>query len=273
LLILQDYLHLLSSHAELEDMNEYGQATHTDHASSPHPNHATSPTADHETSPEEYWEGQYSGSAARWSGMVNGTMAAVVSELPVEPGRSALDLGCGEGGDAVWLASQGWQVTAVDISATATARGAELAQKAGVSEAITWVTHDLATWETEETFDLVTASFFHSTVELPREQILRRAAEQIRPGGHLLLVTHVFEGPDDIPAWSLRYHGSADPNDPELQKHFSVLKTPSEDVAALDLDETEWTLEKQEIRLREATGPDGLETATVKDGVVLLRRS
>ncbi|WP_166973450.1 class I SAM-dependent methyltransferase [Brevibacterium atlanticum] len=235
-------------------------------------NEHVSPTG-HESSPEEYWEGEYSGSEARWSGEVNGTMAEVVSELPAGPGRSALDLGCGEGGDAVWLACQGWRVTAIDISATATGRGAELARTAGVSEAITWVTRDLATWETTETFDLVTASFFHSTVELPREQILRRAAGQIRSGGHLLLVTHVFEGPDDIPEWSLRYHGTDDPNDPELQNHFSVLKTPSEEVAALDLDDADWTLEKQEIRLREATGPDGMETATVKDGVILLRRN
>lgn len=246
-------------------MTKNGQTTHTDHA--------PSLNANLESSPEEYWEGEYSSGPARWSGNVNSTMAAVVSELPVGPGRLALDLGCGEGGDAVWLASQGWQVTAVDISATATARGAELARTAGVREAITWVTHDLATWETTETFDLVTASFFHSTVELPREQILRRAAGQVRSGGHLLLVTHVFEGPDDIPAWSLRYHGTDDPNDPELQKHFSVLKTPGEEVTALDLDDTDWALEKQEIRLRQTTGPDGVETATVKDGVVLLRRS
>ncbi|MGO2862064.1 MAG: class I SAM-dependent methyltransferase, partial [Brevibacterium sp.] len=99
----------------------------------------------HEESPHQYWEGQYSDSHRRWSGRVNPTTAEVVAELPVRPGR-ALELGCGEGGDAVWLAQQGWQVTAVDISATATARGAEGARAAGVGDAITWISHDLGEW-------------------------------------------------------------------------------------------------------------------------------
>lgn len=225
----------------------------------------------HEESPQQYWEDQYSDSHRRWSGRVNPTMAEVVTELPVRPGR-ALELGCGEGGDAVWLAQQGWQVTAVDISATATARGAEGARAAGVGDAITWISHDLGEWTTEETFDLVTASFFHSTVELPRTEILRRAAGRIRPGGHILLVTHVFDDPADIPPWALRHHGIDDPRDFDLGEHHSDLLSPTAEVVELDLADSEWELVTAESRPREATGPDGIETATVKDGVVLLRR-
>lgn len=225
-----------------------------------------------EESARQHWESQYSGSAARWSGRVNSTMAAVVSRLPGESVGEALDLGCGEGADAVWLADRGWRVTAVDISESAIERGAELAREAGVSDAIGWITADLSDWATEAEYDLVTASFFHSEVELPRTEILRRAAGRVRPGGRLVIVSHVFEGPEDIPAWSLRYHGVSDPNDPALEKVFSLLLKPAEELAALALDGVDWEVERQEICPREAVGPDGQETATVKDGLLVLRR-
>src|SRR5690625_477786 len=125
-----------------------------------------------EAAPAAYWEGQYSGQSRRWSGAVNPTTAAVVSTLPT---GHVLELGCGEGGDAVWLAEQGWRVTAVDISPTAVARGSQAADERGVGDRINWVVDDLATWRTEDRFDLVTASFFHSDVDLPRTAILRRA--------------------------------------------------------------------------------------------------
>src|SRR5699024_1517528 len=221
----------------------------------------------------DYWEGQYAESSQRWSGRVNPATAEVAAALPVPVNGSALDLGCGEGGDAVWLAKQGWQVTAVDISATAIARGIENAREAGVADAVTWVSQDLSAWATEETFDLVTASYFHSSVELPRTEILRRAAARVRRGGHLLIVSHVFETPADIPAWALRHHETDDPEDPQLQDELSVLLTPDAEEAELDLDEADWQVVRKEIRPRDATGPDGDETATVKDGIVLLRRA
>lgn len=218
---------------------------------------------DMDATPADYWEGQYAGSERRWSGRVNATMADVVSSLPV---GSALDLGCGEGGDAVWLAEQGWRVTAVDISPTAVARGADGAESRGVADRVTWIAHDLSTWSTKQEFDLVTASFFHSTVELPRTQILRRAAARVRPGGHLLLVSHVFETEDDIPPWAGRHH--ADQHDGPMH----VLLTPPQEIAELSLDPAQWDVVVEEIRSRVATGPEGVQRATVKDGVVLLRR-
>jgi len=216
-----------------------------------------------EVDPAAYWEGQYAESDRRWSGRVNATMAEVVRDLPV---GEALDLGCGEGGDAVWLAEQGWRVTAVDLSPTAVARGAVGAQARDVVDRITWIAHDLATWSTNESFDLVTASFFHSSVDLPRTEILRRAAAQIRVGGHLLIVSHVFESSEDVPPWAWRHRedGHADPH--------SVLLTPAQEVDELGLDPATWEVVLTEIRSREATGPDGKQTATVKDGVVLARR-
>lgn len=265
--------------------------------------------SDAPATPAEYWEGEYSGSGARWSGDVNATTAAVVRSLTA---GDVLELGCGEGGDAVWLAEQGWRVTAVDISPTATARGAEAAAARGVAERIDWVAHDLSTWTTEEQFDLVTASFFHSEVELPRTEILRRAADRLRPGGHLLLVSHVFETEADIPPWARRPtqgrgeceshshghgtgqghgHGEGDGHghgkghgtaqgDGEGHSqghghsggHGHDLPTPAQVRAELALDPALWEVVLEETRPREMVSPDGDQTATVRDGVLLVRR-
>lgn len=220
----------------------------------------------------KHWEGQYADQPRRWSGRVNQTTADIVRELSANPDGTALDLGCGEGGDAVWLAEQGWHVTAVDISPTATARGVEGATDRGVADRITWVSHDLSTWTTGATFDLVTASFFHSDVELARTAILRRAAGRIRPGGYLLIVSHVFENIEDIPPWALRHHRADAADDQDLMDRFSVLLSPAEEIAELALDASEWETIAAETRGRQAIGPGGGETAQVKDGVVLLRR-
>lgn len=78
--------------------------------------------------PLEFWNGLYLSKEQVWSGKVNQTLAAVVSELP--PGRS-LDLGCGEGGDVLWLAEQGWQATGFEISDIAVERARAEAQLGG----------------------------------------------------------------------------------------------------------------------------------------------
>lgn len=239
--------------------------------STPMPARAASPAAEH--SPvAAHWEGEYAGERSRWSGAVNATTAAVVRHLP--PGH-ALDLGCGEGGDAVWLAEHGWHVTAVDISPTAIARGASAAAERGVADRITWVTADLAAWlaapSAETTpasaagVDLVTASFLHSEVELPRTDILRRAADLLRPGGHLVVVSHVFGSEADIPPWA---RAAAD----HKHHHGPTLPSPAEQLAALAPDPRDWEIVLDEVREREAAGPDGAQRAILKDGVLLLRR-
>ena len=79
-----------------------------------------------------YWEDFYGGER-RWSGKPNAALVEEVADL--EPG-TALDLGCGEGGDAIWLAAQGWTVTATDISQTALDIAARHAAEAGVT--VSW---------------------------------------------------------------------------------------------------------------------------------------
>lgn len=139
--------------------------------------------------PLEFWNGLYSSKEKVWSGKVNQTLAAVVSELT--PGRS-LDLGCGEGGDVLWLAEQGWQATGFEISDVAVERAQAEAQARGLAERAHFRTHNAQDWQpTEaETFDLVTASFFQSPVFLARDEIVKKAAGQLLPGGHLVLISH-----------------------------------------------------------------------------------
>ena len=134
------------------------------------------------TDPAEYWEDFY-GRERRWSGKPNASLQEEVAGL--EAG-TALDLGCGEGGDAIWLATQGWKVTGTDISQTALDVAAGHAAEAGVT--VAWERHDLSISQPAGTFDLVTTSFLHSKVELPRARILRAAAEAVGPGGTLLVV-------------------------------------------------------------------------------------
>ena len=132
------------------------------------------------------WDARYrERDEAMWSGRPNGRLVAEVADLT--PGR-ALDVGCGEGGDAIWLAQRGWAVTAIDISAVAITRAAEAAQLSGV--AVDWVVGDaLHTPFPARSFDLVSMQY----PALPKdagETAVWTLLETTRPGGLLLAVYH-----------------------------------------------------------------------------------
>ncbi len=180
----------------------------------------TSHHHDHEPdtwTPAEYWEARYADGRTRWSGNVNASLATEVASLT--PG-TALDVGCGQGGDAIWLAARGWTVTATDVAQSALDTGAEKAAAAAVATAITWEQHDLGVSFPAGTFDLVTTSFLHSPVELPRTAILRRAAAAVAPGGTLLVIGHA----------------------PSATHAHADLPTAEDVVADLALPTDEWTL-------------------------------
>lgn len=196
-------------------------------------------------SPVEFWEERYSGTDRVWSGKVNTVLAEIAADLT--PGR-ALDLGCGEGADVIWLARQGWRALGVDISATAVDR----ARAHGVP-GTEFTVSDLDPFPEGE-FDLISASFLHSPVALDRLRILREAAAHLAPGGHLLITTHAAP-----PPWA-----------EGLKQHSHTLLSPAEDLELLDLG-AEFPVLLAEVRVRAATAPDG-SPAELEDGVILIRR-
>jgi SAM-dependent methyltransferase len=132
------------------------------------------------------WDARYrERDGTMWSGRPNGRLTAEVAGLP--PGR-ALDIGCGEGADAIWLARHGWTVTAIDISPVAVGRAGEAAQSAGA--AVDWVCGDaLQTQFPARSFDLLSMQY----PALPKaagETAVRTLLDTVRPGGLLLAVYH-----------------------------------------------------------------------------------
>lgn len=206
---------------------------------------------DGESAAEHFWESHYRQREQVWSGAPNVILAEVAG--PVRP-SSALDLGCGEGGDAIWLAQRGWRVRTVDISITALRRVAARAAAAGVADRVTCEQHDLARSFPTGKFDLVSAQYLQSPLEFPRERILRAAANAVASGGLLLIVEHASIAP-----WSWN-------QDPQTR-----FLAPAEILDSLELDLTPWQIERLATPSREATGPGG-QSAIVKDNVIAIRR-
>jgi SAM-dependent methyltransferase len=143
---------------------------------------------------QAFWDARYSSAETLWSGNPNHPL--VVETAGLVPGF-ALDVGAGEGADAIWLAEHGWRVTAVDISPVALERAAAHAAGAGaeVADRITWLQCDLADWEpAADRYDLVSAHYFHMPTD-PRRLLFDRLASAVVRGGTLLIVGHDrFEG-------------------------------------------------------------------------------
>ncbi|MDQ1603458.1 MAG: hypothetical protein QOE01_1303 [Actinomycetota bacterium] len=133
------------------------------------------------------WEERYSGEEKVWSGDPNPQLIAEVSGLP--PG-TALDVGCGEGGDVIWLARRGWRVTGADFSANGLARAGRHAEGAGVADRIDWRLADARTFSADgRAYDLVTSHYLHPP-DGGMVEVTKRLADAVTPGGHLLVVGH-----------------------------------------------------------------------------------
>ena len=147
--------------------------------------HTEEPAPDFFESPG--WEERYSSEERVWSGQPNAQLVAEAAKLV--PG-TALDVGCGEGGDAIWLAQQGWRVTGADFSANGLARAARHAEEAGVADRLDWWQVDARTFEADgRSYDLVTTHFLHPP-DGGMLDVTRRLADAVAPGGHLLVVGH-----------------------------------------------------------------------------------
>lgn len=202
---------------------------------------------------EQSWEERYCSHAAVWSRQPNPQLVAETADLT--PG-AALDVGSGEGADALWLASRGWQVTAVDFSTTALQRGEAQAEAAGaaVAKRIHWVHADLTTWgPAEGHFDLVSAQFMHLPAG-PRQALFARVATTVAPGGTLLIVGH-----------DLSDLQTTIPRPPMPDLYFTA-----EEIAD-SLDPDQWDVLVADARPRLASDPEGQET-TIHDIVLRARK-
>lgn len=201
---------------------------------------------------ESFWEPHYQRNIRPWSGLPNAVLADITADLT--PG-SVLDIGCGEGGDALWLAGRGWKVTAVDVSATVLERARAQAAERGLTANVTFEKCDVSQSLPNGSFDLVSAQYSHTPIDIPREQVLRRAAESVAMQGLLLIVDHASTAP-----WSWN-------QDPDVR-----FPTPQDTLEKLGLDENHWQPIRVEAAQRTASGPDG-QRATVTDNVIALRRA
>lgn len=200
---------------------------------------------------ETYWENRYRHHPKPWTGRPNAIMARWSETLPT---GTALDLGCSEGNSAVWLAQRGWQVTGVDISATALARATQHAANAGVTHGPEFQRHNLESTFPEGQFSFVYALYLQSPVAFQRDQVLRNAAGAVQSGGVLLVIEHA-----SAPSWA-----------PQTKSFPSA----QEALDTIDLDLSQWDVLFLGSPAREVTemkGPNG-EIGVVTDNIIALRR-
>jgi 2-polyprenyl-3-methyl-5-hydroxy-6-metoxy-1,4-benzoquinol methylase len=134
-----------------------------------------------------HWDDRYSSAEQVWSANPNPQLVAEVVGLP--PG-TAFDVGCGEGGDVIWLAHHGWRVCGADFSAKGLARAARHAEEAGLADRIDWRQVDARNFTADgRLFDLVTSHYLHAP-DGGMVEVTKRLAEAVAPGGHLLVVGH-----------------------------------------------------------------------------------
>lgn len=177
------------------------------------------------------WDERYRVHGLVWGGPPNRWVVEELTDAP--PGR-ALDLACGEGRNALWLAAHGWQVTAVDFSAVAIGKAREL----DTNHLVEWVQADATNYQPERPVDLALLSY----LQLPaaqRRSAVRGAAAALAPGGMLLVIAHDSRNLLD---------GTGGPQDPR------VLYTAA-DVTS-DLDGTGLVIDRAEEVLRPVAGTD-----------------
>lgn len=185
------------------------------------------------------WNDRYAAADLVWTAEPNRTFAAETASLP--PGK-ALDLGAGEGRNAIWLAQQGWTATAVDFSDVALAKARQLAEASDVE--IDTIVADVTTYTPPtRAYDLVAVIYLHLPAS-QRTQVHRRAAAALNPGGTLVVLGHDTTN---------LTHGHGGPQD------AAVLFTPDDVVS--DLEPTGLTVTKAERVHRTVTTPDGDRTA------------
>ncbi|MGX7680475.1 class I SAM-dependent methyltransferase [Jatrophihabitans sp. DSM 45814] len=197
----------------------------------------------------QWWEQHYRGTVGRLSGTPSAQLVAEVAG--VSPG-TVFEAGCGTGADAVWLARQGWVVTAVDISPTAVQRARMLAvqHEPEASNRISWLVADLTAWQPPRQYDLVVSQYVHP--DMPFGEFVTRLAHTVAEGGTLLIVGH-------------------DRDDSHSAAHAPQTASIALDAVIGALEPSEWHLAVAEGRTRQVTR--GATTLSIADMVVKAYRN
>lgn len=186
------------------------------------------------------WNARYRSTDLVWSADANSFLVDEVAGLA--PG-TALELGCGEGRNAIWLAANGWAVTAADFASVAVDKARSIAAERGLS--VDWHVADVVKWRPGDTYDLVVVLY----VQLPqpeRAAMLATAATALAPGGTLLVVAHARRNLAE---------GFGGPQDP------AVLPDPDEVEAEILAAGTDVEIERAGEIVRSIDTPDGPRTA------------
>lgn len=202
---------------------------------------------------KDYWDQHWEHDRPQATAAPSANPYLIRETSDLAPG-SALDAGCGEGAEAIWLASRGWHVTAADIAAAALARAASrAAAQTPASGLVRWVEADLTSWAPGTQYDLVTTNYAHPA--MPQLAFYQRIAEWVAPGGTLLIVGHL--------------HGH-DPAGHDVAGHEhhppAEASVTAADITAV-LDGASWEIVTSEERSRTLDGHDG-QAIQLRDAVV-----
>ena len=200
---------------------------------------------------QEFWDERYAAHDHVWSGRPNPPLVDHATGL--SPGV-ALDVGCGEGADVVWLAERGWRVTGADLSVVALEKARKHADEAGVAERTDWVHVDLLAGDPlPGDADLVSAMFMH-VPESDFDRVYATIAGAVRSGGTLLVAGH---------------HPAERDTDLRNPRLSHLLFAPERVTSLLD---DGWRIDVADARTRDVLGHDD-EPRVATDTVVVARRA
>lgn len=196
------------------------------------------------------WEARYASRERLWSGAVNPLLPEIAEGA--QPGR-ALDIGCGEGADLLWLAERGWEVVGVDVSATAIERYLEGARLIGAQNRASGIVGSAQSFTAPGAFDLISFFYLHPGEETPGglAALVTAQARRLRPGGRILVAAHAV-----IP-----------PGRPGPARTYRL----DELMAALGADARGWSVEVAEERWTDRPRTDALPAARSADAFLVVR--
>lgn len=196
------------------------------------------------------WEARYASRERLWSGAVTPLLLEIAGGA--KPGR-ALDIGCGEGADLLWLAERGWEVVGVDVSATAIERYLEGARLIGAQDRASGIVGSAQSFTAPGAFDLISFFYLHPGEETPGglAALITAQARRLRPGGRILVAAHAVIPPGRPgPARTYRLDGL---------------------LSALDGEVAQWRVELAEERWKDLPATGELPAARSADAVLVLR--